>query len=123
MAITYSSDADIANREPVASDLNAGSSDFSRQRGIAYKEIGRRLARRNPPIDQSCLGTVEDLREAEVLYVLHRLFFEAASRATPEDPLWAKAKAYRNDFEDEIQGVPLGVDAVPSYGSSPIRRS
>jgi len=119
---TYSVDADITNREPIASDLNGGSTDFSRQRGIAYAEIGRRLMRRSPPVTQDSVTDSTELTEAEVRYTLYRLFFEAASRAA-DDPLWAKAQAYRREFEDEIASVPLYVDTVPSRGSSPIRRS
>lgn len=122
MATTYSEDTDITNREPQASTLNDGSTDFSRQRQIAYDEIGRRLIRRSPAIVQSALGIITELKEAEIRFTLHRLYFEASSRAA-DDPLWAKAQAYRREFEDEIMSAQLPVDSVPSCGSSPIRRS
>ncbi len=122
MTTTYCDDTDITARESQATELNLGSTDFSAHRLVAYNEIGRRIARRNPGVNQAGLGIVEELREAEVRFTLYRLYFTAASRCG-DDMFWQKSQAYKREFEEEIAAVELPVATVPSRGSIPVRRS
>lgn len=133
MTDTYSTDDDILAADPQAYNLlpaadqaEAEDSRFDRLRVLAQAEINRRLLRRDPPVTQGVLADTTELTEAEVRFVLHYLYRDAASRAG-DDLLWVKAEHWKKEAEAEIKDVPLSIsgDEVPSTqgGSVPIFRS
>uniref|UniRef100_A0A6H1ZIH3 Uncharacterized protein n=1 Tax=viral metagenome TaxID=1070528 RepID=A0A6H1ZIH3_9ZZZZ len=111
MATTYCTDADITGYDSDAVEfLPPAEVTFDRVRGLAYAEIGRRLARREPAIDQGALGLIDGLSHAEVLYSLYRLYFESAAKVGDMDTLRWRADEYRKAFEDEIACVRIPAD-------------
>lgn len=110
MTTTYATDANISNVDPQASGMltTADAGSFDRLRILAKAEIDRRIWRRDPPVDPSDLADTTELTEAEVRFVLHYLYRDAASRAG-DDLLWVKAEHWKREAEAEIGGVQLTV--------------
>jgi len=129
MATTYADDDDITAWDSAAGGyLPAGVSTFDAVRTKAYQEIGRRLSRREPAIDQSVLGLIDELKHAEVLFALHALYFQAAAKVADDSMLNWRSKQYRDDFEAEMANVRIPADtddfnaALRSVKTVPIYR-
>jgi hypothetical protein len=110
MTTTYCADTDVSNCDPQASGMltTADAGSFDRLRILAKAEIGRRISRRDPPVDPADLADTTELKEAEVRFVLHYVYRDAASRAG-DDLLWIKSEHWKREAEAEIQGVQLTV--------------
>ena len=117
MSTTYTVESDITKAEPSATDYlpASDSGSFDRLRVLAYNEINRRLARRNPPVDYTECSDTTELNWAEVCHVLRDLFEQAASRAQ-NDLLWVQAKEWGKRWDDEIQNAPVTVSGDSADG-------
>jgi hypothetical protein len=111
---TYCTDLDVLHFDPLAATYlpDSDSASFERIRENAYAEIGRRLARRDPPVSQSSVGGVAGLDHAERLWVLYRLYYDAAAKVGDTDTLKKRSDDYLALFDTEMENVriPIGDD-------------
>lgn len=97
-------------------DEARGSSTQARQN--ALDAVLAALRRRSPPIRESDIDDVSDLRTAVILGAMRELHFAAIVTASEGDRHWAKWKTYRDRFDDEISGMDIrvggGAEGAPS---------
>lgn len=109
MADTYCTDADILREDPSAAEIleAVGDVDFSRLRELVQEDIHRRLLRRTPPIEREDLCDPTELRHVEVLGVLAKLYYAAASRPTADDLHSDAAKRHEESYLAELRDTRL----------------
>lgn len=88
-------------------DEARGSSTQARQN--ALDAVLSALRRRSPPIRESDLDDVTDLKQAVILGTMRELHFAGIVTASEGDRHWAKWKSYRDRFDDEISGMSVSV--------------
>ena len=128
---TYATDAQVSEWDSSAKDFlpASDSASFARLRQRAYEEIGRRLLRREPAVLQADLGLVAELTHAEVLFVVHRLYADAAAKVGDDGTLKWRSEQALAAFVDEMENIRIpaaddttGTQYVQSVVTVPIWR-